>query len=512
MREGVFPPPPPADPFFPEGGAGPLDRRARHLADERRDFLVGLATADGGTLALSAADSDGQRASLPSRWLIELASHIAGRPLDTDAFLGLDEKAHLWLRVVRSAQDGVLRAPAPLDLEDHRLAEAARWHRDGRPLVAHPLARRADLPLGAALALQAARRGAALSRFDGNVGEAAAGARRLTAIFDAGRPISASAVESWATCGFRHFLTYVLRVEPTNRPEESWEIAARDRGLLAHDILDRFFRAGCPAGRPTADDYARLEAIAAERFRAFAARGVVGHPLVWENAQRTLLADLRVFLTVEAAWRRERGLVPAYFEQDFGSGGEGAWPALAVAAPDAGAALIRFRGRIDRIDLDPAGRAFLLDYKSGSDRSFAELADDPVLGGRHLQLALYQRAARENLPGVTAVTSAFWFVTSRGDFQQLAISDDAAAVGTRLDQVVATVLRGIRAGAFPQVPGAVTFPSTYETCAYCDFDRVCPARRDAVWRRKQGDPAAGYHRSLTAVADGDAKDDGGEDG
>lgn len=539
MREGAFPPTPSVDPFFPDSATDPLDRRARQLARERQDFLVALASADHGTLTLCVPDTDGARAAFPSRWLLEVASVCAGRQLSASELGALNRSQHPWLRVVDSALQSVSRDVTPADLEDRRLQQAARWTSDGRPLLLHPMARRSDLPLGRGLELTRERRSSRFTQFDGNVSALASQARRLGSIFTGRRTISASAVQSWATCGFQYFLARVLDVEPTERPEDAWTIDALERGALIHEILEAFFRELRQRGEPRPDqrygpgDVALLERIAAERFTRIEASGITGHPIAWENERRRILADLRVFLAEDEQWRIEQALTPWHFEQPFGFGLDGSWPALDVQLPVAAAeitalhaefaanganhrqsdgihsveaaeaplravARLRFRGLIDRIDLDAArGRAHVFDYKTGSAGTYDGLAKDPVVGGQHVQLALYGRAVRRNLPGVTTVSATFWFITARGEFKQIGPTADEEAIAARLDEVLSVIARGIGAGAFPQVPGDFK-NGDFVNCRNCDFERVCPAHshRDALWKRKQADPLAALHQML----------------
>ena len=73
---------------------------------------------------------------------------------------------------------------------------------------------------------------------------------------------------------------------------------------------------------------------------------------------------------------------------------------------------------------------------------------------------------------------------------------DASA---RLAEVLAVIDCGVRAGAFPQVPGTEQERpgrSTWDNCAYCPFDRVCATGRDLLWERKREDPVAAIHGEL----------------
>jgi RecB family exonuclease len=154
---------------------------------------------------------------------------------------------------------------------------------------------------------------------------------------------------------------------------------------------------------------------------------------------------------------------------------------------------------IDRIDLDPTGtRAIVFDYKTGKVGSYAAVASDPVDAGQHLQLALYNQAVRANMPLVTSVEAAFWFITAKGQFKQVVLSDDADVVDARLAAVLEIMTTGIRSGAFPQVPGLVR-NGGFVNCAYCAFDRICPDRRDRQAREKANDPLVALHASLGTV-------------
>ena len=516
MVEGAFPTPPGGDPFFPSGSQDPLDRANRHRAKDRQDFLVALAAGDDGVVTLSVPDSDGARAAFPSRWLLDIASGLAGEELDTERFSQLSPSNYRWLRIVHSAQDGVQGGVARADLEDRRLHDAARWRAQSRLLAQHPLARRTDLPLGRALQLAEARRSRQLTEFDGNLSALATTSRRLTGLLDGSSIVSASAVQSWASCGFRYFLERVVRVEPTPAPEDLWTLTPLDRGSLIHAILEGFFRTLDQQGRPRLDepygvaDHTSIQNLARQHFARFAQAGATGHPLAWENAQRTILADLRVFLAVDAAWRAEQRLLPRFFEQAFGiparESGQSSWPALRVRFGDRS---IRFRGFVDRIDLDlQGGRAFVFDYKTGTGNDYADLDKDPVAAGQHVQLALYSRAVRQNLTGVSDVDGAFWFITSRGEFKRQGTTGDRESIDRRLDEVLAIVARGIQGGAFPQIPGGPHHLGGFVNCAFCDFTRICPARRDTLQERKREHPLAALHGTLALAANADPPGEG----
>jgi RecB family exonuclease len=352
---------------------------------------------------------------------------------------------------------------------------------------------RADLPLGAALRASRSRRSRDFTPYDGNLGELAGRSALMTRAFARGR-LSATSLERWATCPFQYLLVDVLRVRATRRPEDEWTITALGRGDVVHRILERLFRELYEdrrlrsGDRIAAADHERMEEIAAEVFADMEQAGQSGHPLAWENAKTAIVVELHELLERDQSWRDADGLVPARFEQRFGRPNDAdAWPAVTVALPDGRE--VSFGGIIDRIDVAKGSppRALIIDYKSGGASSYKDLEDDPVAGGRHVQLALYAEALRSRLgegeDEPWEVRAEYRFVTARGGFSRVAVDADPS-LGERLRQVLGWAADGIGAGTFLAVPGARD-RGTFANCGYCDYDRVCSTTRDDVWARKQ---------------------------
>lgn len=495
LVEGRFPPVPAADPFFLVEEQDPTSRRDRQRSTDRRAFLTALESTDKGQITLSVPESLGGQVAYPSHWLIEvvrsrLAEDGTDAFLDAQRFRALREQAHSWLRIVRSGQDGVERSVVPADMEDRRLREAATWRGAGRPLRAHPLATRADLPIGLGLRVADARRSPALTVHDGSLAELSGESSRLARLLNGSATVSASAMQTWAKCPFSYFLGRVLYVQPTQRPDDQWTISPLEQGSLFHGILDRFFKALGAEGRPApsesygARDVDVLQSIAEQEFNEVERRGATGHPLAWESTKPVLLGDLRFFLGEDERWRSEGGWRPSHFEQAFGTNAVGAWPAVEVAAGDG---TLHLLGYIDRVDVSQDGtQAYLFDYKTGRSYAYRGLDEDPVLAGKEIQLALYSQAVKGAIPGLTEVGAAYWFATSRGEFKRLALPSNNQAVEQRLRGVLGLITQGITRGVFPAVPGDEDRES-FSNCMYCEYDRICPSARDIQWEQKQAD-------------------------
>lgn len=495
--ERALPHPAVPDPVFPpDGGSDPLGRAERRRAEERRDFLAAVAAARSVLLSFPAWDSD-LRPSYPSPWVVELA-RPNGREQVTASALRAGRGAGN-VEVIRSPDVGLVAAPSLLNVAEWRAAMARS---QGASLARSGLAARADLPLHRHLEVRAARQSDAFTEFDGNV-ESETDRLDVVSAGLGARPHSASGVERWAACPFSYLMERVIHVEPTERPEQevAWAISAAARGTLVHKILSRFFDQLATQGRPTATevygaaDRESMEEIAQEEFAGLEKAGAIGHRLAWENERRAILADLQTFLRQDDELRLDE-LIPSFFEQGFGMPSD-SWDPLEVQLGSGRTA--RLRGRIDRIDLGPnpaaPQSARLIDYKTG--RAYQDdFKSDPVVAGTRVQPSVYAAAIRARYPGID-VTSGYWFVSTKGKFEFLSVPDDQA----RLRQVLDVMDRGLRAGAFPQVPGSDDSRidrTSWQNCFYCPFDRICPTGRDQMRERKRDRPGPLIHLELGA--------------
>ena len=108
-------------------------------------------------------------------------------------------------------------------------------------------------------------------------------------------------------------------------------------------------------------------------FRGFENDNVPGTPLLWQVEQDAILRCVREF--VRRDLEDTSGFIPRYFEQHF---------TLDLTA-EVG---LTFHGMLDRIDLAPDGRARVIDYTTGRERS----------GLKDGSLALWQRAETAAVP------------------------------------------------------------------------------------------------------------------
>ncbi|MCB9371877.1 MAG: PD-(D/E)XK nuclease family protein [Microthrixaceae bacterium] len=456
-----------------------LRRQHRHL----------LAALDAGRahriLVFPRGDLRGSRTRLPSRWLLATATALRGERVHSTDFASLGAPV---VDEVRSFADGLTATPAAVSLVERDLATLEARRRAGLEPADAPFAG-ADLRRG--LVAQAARRSEHLTEWDGNL------AGLPVPSPSAGKRLSASAMQAWASCPFRYFLGQVLGLAERPEPETVTTISALDRGTLLHEILDRFVREAIerPDGPPSPDepwptaDRARLRQIAAEAFARFRGEGRTGRDLLWRLEQRFLLGDLDHFLDDDDARRAALRSTPLAVEQPFGI--DGVEP-LRIELDDG--RVLAFRGYIDRVDTTADGGHVVIDYKSGKGDAYRGLADDPVLAGTALQLGLYAEAVSRQRGG--EASSYFWMLGERGGYALHGgpWDDERRA---RFRDVLAAITDGIEAGTFAARPGEyVSFWRTHDNCGFCDFDRLCPRDRDEHELAKAAAPELAVLRRL----------------
>ena len=238
MVERQFPPRPRRNPWLAQNQPE-LDRVA---ALERYDFMAAVSAAKKAVLSWPSATAE-RNAAYPSRWLIEAANrrHEQSGATDRLTYENLVDNADAkpWLTYVRSREANLRglasSAGEPADFADYNLMHLVVGDRD--TLRRHP-AITSDPRMTAALDARDARNGNTLSPWDGRVeldipGVAAIGTREY--------PVSPSALETWATCPHKFFLSRVLRLSALPGEEEE-DMSALERGVLVHRILERFVK------------------------------------------------------------------------------------------------------------------------------------------------------------------------------------------------------------------------------------------------------------------------------
>jgi ATP-dependent helicase/nuclease subunit B len=500
MNDGVFPPSVGDDPLLGDeerasAGDDLVLRKERARAD-RRDFLAVLHGAQRTVMSFARGDQGNGRVLRPSRWLLDSLGVLAARgnapsrTLYSSDVEGLGPLPHF--RVVESYFAALGAAGEALSGPDWDLRELLSWHQEHRRLAQHPLVS-IDIDLACGLLAQRERRSPRFSRFDGHLEGLAIPSPR------GGFPLSASGLESYATCPRRYLFSRLFGVDREAPPEDVVRMAPNERGELFHKILERFYEqelARLPEDRISPDqpwqlsDRARLFALADDVFVGFERAGKLGRRVLWLLDRRAILRDLDLFLGQDSEYRRAKRAVPAAAELLFGQEGEAP---VQFQLPDGG--WIGFRGKVDRVDRLGDDSLMVIDYKSGSNRGFQDLETDPVARGTKLQLPIYSIAARQRFDGRSA-NAMYWFVTDRGDFKQIEV-ELGQETEERFASTVQVIVDGIEGGQFPGRPGEERHGYGFENCSYCAFDSICGSDRSRAWERKRGAPTLAAYRALS---------------
>jgi RecB family exonuclease len=340
-----------------------------------------------------------------------------------------------------------------------------------------------------------------LTRFDGNLAGVA-----LPAI-DVGE-LSASRLERWVSCPFAFFSEYILGVRTEEEPDPSLLLTALVRGNIIHRSLELLVAEGLeshtlpgPGEAWTGGDHRRLVQLMDEECKRAEARGEAAHPLFWPVIRSRMAAELLDFLRRDSSARASQKATPVAAEYRFGGP-----TALHLPLPDG--RILRFRGAIDRIDRQEDGKLVVLDVKSGKPDRYRSISDDsPFPDGTRLQLPIYGLAASAAGTDSTSAV-AFTFVGGNRSGDQRIGYELSPKVLEAFDAVLASIVAGIEAGAFPHNPPAPTWFSGF-SCPHCMPDGLDARRLHAACERKADDPTMRLHRHHIAdpnAAAGDATD------
>jgi ATP-dependent helicase/nuclease subunit B len=495
LAEGSFPTTVRDDSLLPDREravtAGELALRAERVERQHRHLLAALAGAGRQVLCVPRGDLRRSAERVPSRWVLDLATALAGG----DRWWAHDllHAREAWVHHVPSFDAGLRATPVPATAQEHRLR--ALLARDG------DLAATDDTRTATGAEVVAARRSSAFTRFDGNL----AGLEIRSPVDGVTSP---TRLERWASCPHAHLVQDVLGAAPVENPEDELVITPLDKGNLIHQALEDFFRevlTRSEADRPaphqawTPADHARLARIGADRCDEYEARGATGRPIYWRRDRRRILADLDHVLRLDSAHRAATGTSPLAVELAFGFDGADPVP---VPLPDG--RVLRIRGRADRVDVGTDGRLHVVDYKTGSRYGFTKLSpENPILGGTKLQLPIYGMAGRLHHGRPDApVRAEYWFVTRKGEFKRDGY-DVTDEVLTETTGVLATIVAGIETGVFPPHPDVHTSTRFYIDCHACDPDGLGTTELRRQWERKRHDPAMATYAQLAEPIEDD---------
>ncbi|MBK3385882.1 ATP-dependent DNA helicase [Streptomyces sp. DEF147AK] len=406
-----------ADRIGRDGLAEPLPPGAL-LAEERRLFYV-AATRAAERLVVTAVKAPAEDGDQPSRFLTELGiepkdvSSRPRRPLSVAALV-----AELRATTVDPRVSATLREAAA-----HRLAKlAALTDEDGRPLVptAHP------------------------DRWWGMREPT----RSQVPLRDRDAPVvlSGSALDQLAnTCALQWFLGREVKADAPAS-------AAQGFGNVVHVLADEV-----ASGRTPADLDVLME-------RLDSVWDALAFDAPWKSVQEKENARQALERFLEWHTLDRAGRTPVASEHDFD------------VTLGAGPYEVRIRGSMDRVEQDPRGRAYVVDFKTGKQAPpSAEVAHHP-------QLAVYQLAVTEGavdplFDGVRPEPGGAELVHLRqpapkkeGGDALPRVQHQPSPEGEWVGDLLATAAGKVLDERFT--------PTTGQHCAHCSFRSSCSAREE----------------------------------
>lgn len=295
--------------------------------------------------------------------------------------------------------------------------------------------------------------------------------------------LSPSAIEKYLQCPYKWFaesrLGAASKIEAGFGPLESGTFAHRVLGLLHERLksegLGRVTRENVGYAQDLAEKLFRSE-LEQEPFRFDAA--YVPLTQMEHHQAEALLRNLKSYVEWEADLLPD--FLPQYAELELG-----------MEKPIAFAG-VHVHGRLDRLDLDPYGRAVVVDYKGGVGKGYsfgAKIAEGGLLPKR-VQVLIYAQMARRTL-GVVPVGAVYvsygkrtgiWGAYDRAllhagnDLQGIAGSEcgvqDFGDVLDRVEEELESVLERMKAGH------VAPSPCSADACEHC-LVASCPARAQA---------------------------------
>ncbi|MET7553601.1 ATP-dependent DNA helicase [Streptomyces albidoflavus] len=406
-----------ADRIGRDGLAEPLPPGAL-LAEERRLFYV-AATRAAERLVVTAVKAPAEDGDQPSRFLTELGiepkdvSSRPRRPLSVAALV-----AELRATTVDPRVSATLREAAA-----HRLAKlAALTDEDGRPLIptAHP------------------------DRWWGMREPT----RSQVPLRDRDAPVvlSGSALDQLAnTCALQWFLGREVKADAPAS-------AAQGFGNVVHVLADEV-----ASGRTPADLDVLME-------RLDSVWDALAFDAPWKSVQEKENARQALERFLEWHTLDRAGRAPVASEHDFD------------VTLGAGPYEVRIRGSMDRVEQDPRGRAYVVDFKTGKQApTAAEVAHHP-------QLAVYQLAVTEGavdplFDGVRPEPGGAELVHLRqpapkkeGGDALPRVQHQPSPEGEWVGDLLATAAGKVLDERFT--------PTTGQHCAHCSFRSSCSAREE----------------------------------
>ncbi|HSE20261.1 MAG TPA: PD-(D/E)XK nuclease family protein [Pyrinomonadaceae bacterium] len=294
------------------------------------------------------------------------------------------------------------------------------------------------------------------------------------------RSFSATALQNYANCPYRFFLSAVLRLEQRQEPAAIELIDPLTRGSLFHEtqfeVLTTLKAKNLlPLQADSLNEAFALVDLSLDRLAGELEDQLApAIPRVWQDGINSIRADLREWLRRSSTANE---WVPEKFELSFGLSDRGprnSDPA-SIKEPVEVMGDLKLRGSIDLVERAANGNYRVTDHKTGKARAARGTV---VGGGKYLQPLLYALAC-DKLLSMRVESGRLYYCTADGGYEERVVSLNDENI-----QVITTVLIAVRQaladGFLPAAPeeGA---------CVWCDFLAVCGGLEEIRTKRKPAD-------------------------
>ncbi|MGH9879874.1 MAG: PD-(D/E)XK nuclease family protein, partial [Pyrinomonadaceae bacterium] len=295
------------------------------------------------------------------------------------------------------------------------------------------------------------------------------------------RSFSATALQNYASCPYRFFLSAILRLDLREEPAAIEVIDPLTRGSLFHEtqfeVLTNLKAAGLlPLHAESLGKAFALVDHALERLAAdYEDRLAPAIPRVWQDGINSLRADLREWLRRMADNNDE--WIPDQFELSFGLTDRGPRESdpASVDNPVEIIGDLKLRGSIDMVERQGSAKFRVTDHKTGKARADRETI---VGGGKYLQPLLYALACQKLLEA-RVESGRLYYCTAAGGYEERVVPLNEENLQI-LNSVLITIRQGIADGFLPAAPED-------DACNWCDFLAVCGRFEETRTRIKPRD-------------------------